>query len=290
MSTQLIKISEIEKRKELMPRQGVSQQVVDDYRASIEFLPPIILGIDDGQLVLLDGWHRLQAYEEEGLEEIPAIINDKIEPADFYFESAKFNKAHGRRLTAAEKRTVSRNLFLEENRSVAEIADATGISERHVRRLVESFNEAKKELAIEKAVKMSQKDNPATGKPFSVREIASALSEEGFDASKSSVGRWLKGARAEADESDFGQSPEQDTELEAVTADDEEVTLPKKDKQDPAQFLSRVMEMITEIEQHQKKVASLTYSKKTLNRIYQSTNILSKKAAELADSTLDYLD
>jgi len=293
MSVTEVAISDIEKRKELMPRAGVSQQVVEDYRASLDFLPPITLGVDNGQLVLLDGWHRLGAYEAEGKDTIPANIVDSIDPNNFFFESAKANKAHGRRLTAAEKRAVSRKLFLEENRSVTEIADATGISERHVRRLVESFNEAKKELAIEKAIKLSKKNSPATGKPHSVREIADILTDEGFDASKSSVGRWLKSARADDEELDeedqIGQGPEEDTTLEDLE-EEEEVILPKKDLQDCKQFLSRVMDMITDVEGQMKKVRGVTYSKRTLNQIYQSVNTMHKKAAELADLALDYLD
>jgi len=278
-----IPIVEIVMRKKLMPRDGIKEAVVEDYRASIEFLPPIKLGIDDGQNVLLDGWHRLLAYKAEGKKTIPAIVDSTIAPEDFYFEAAKANRAHGQRLTATEKRTVSRNLFLKENRSVAEISVATGISERHVRRLVESFNEARKELAREKAGKLAQKKNPDTGKKYTVREIAAILTDDGFDTTKSSVSRWLKDDSAEAEEPVIEAETVEDDDVE----EEEEIQLPKRDKQSSAKFMTRMMETIEDVDLQMKKVKSLTYSAKTLDKIGQLSSTLMKKAADLNDLCLD---
>lgn len=282
MSITEIPIEEIVMRKKLMPRDGIKEAVVEDYRASIEFMPPIKLGVEDGQNVLLDGWHRLLAYKAEGKETIPAIVDPTIAPEDFFFEAAKANRAHGQRLTAAEKRAVSNRLFLQENRSVAEIAVATGISERHIRRLVVSFNEAKKELARERAGKLAQKKNPDTGKNYTVREIADILTDGGFETTKSSVSRWLRDAPAEEEEVPV---------LEAVDDDEveeeEEIQLPKRDKQSSAKFMTRMMETIEDVDLQMKKVKSLTYSAKTLDKIGQLSSTLVKKAAELNDLCLD---
>lgn len=288
MSVTEIPIEEIVMRKKLMPRDGIKEAVVEDYRASIEFLPPIKLGVDDGQNVLLDGWHRLLAYKAEGKKTILAIVDPTIAPEDFYFEAAKANRAHGQRLTATEKRTVSRNLFLKENRSIAEISVATGISERHVRRLVESFNEARKDLAREKAVKLKKRKNPDTGKNYSVREIAAILTDDGFDTTKSSVSRWLQEDKWEKERAEKDEVPE----LEAETVDEDEteedeIKLPKRDKQSCAQFITRMMETIEDVDLQMKKVRGLTYSAKTLDKIGQLSGTLMKKASELNDLCLD---
>lgn len=289
-------IADIVLRKELMPRKGISDAVVMDYKASLEFLPPILLGVDkdeDGKalLILLDGWHRLKAFEEDGSKTIRAVVDKTIHPSNFRAAAARANKAHGRRLTADEKRTVARKLYLEENRDTDFIADVIGCSDRHARRLVESFEKAKRELYMMKAYKMSKKKNPETGKKFTVREVADSLDTPEFQVSKSAVGRWIKKVAkqmvakpevAEVEEIDY----------DAVAADDAadeepEVVLPTKDLQKADEFIKSASEMTSAVQSIHKKASKLTYSKKTLDRIETVVTILKKEIENLENTLLD---
>ena len=289
-------IADIVLRKELMPRKGVSDAVVTDYKASLELLPPILLGVDkdeDGKelLVLLDGWHRLKAFEEERYETIRAVVDRAIHPSNFRAAAARANKAHGRRLTADEKRTVARKLYLEENRDNDFIADVIGCSDRHARRLVESFEAAKRELYMKKAYKLSKKQNPETGKKYTIREVAESLDSPEFQVSKSAAGRWIKKMAKQT-----SVEPEREVEeidYDAVAADEDdadeepEIVLPAKDLQGADEFIKSASEMTSSVQSIHKKASKLTYSKKTIDRIETVVTILKKEIEKLENTLLD---
>jgi ParB-like chromosome segregation protein Spo0J len=292
-----VAIADIVLRKELMPRKGISDAVVMDYKASLEFLPPILLGVDkdeDGKelLVLLDGWHRLKASEEENHKTIKAVVDKTIHPDNFRAAAARANKAHGRRLTADEKRTVARKLYLEENRDTDFIADVIGCSDRHARRLVESFEKAKRELYMMKAYKMSKKKNPETGKKFTVREVADSLDTPEFQVSKSAVGRWIKKMAKQTADAQIPEPEVIEIDYDAVASDDDadeepEVVLPTKDLQKADEFIKSASEMTSAVQSIHKKASKLTYSKTTLDRIETVVTILKKEIENLENTLLD---
>lgn len=289
-----VAIADIVLRKELMPRKGISDAVVMDYKASLELLPPILLGVDkdeDGKelLVLLDGWHRLKAHEEDGFETIRAVVDRTIAKEDFRAAAARANKAHGRRLTADEKRTVARKLYLEENRDTDFIADVIGCSDRHARRLVESFEKAKKELYMMRAFKLSKKKNPETGKKYTVREVADSLDSRDFPVSKSAAGRWIhKMAKQTVAEPEPSGVEEIDYDAIEDEADEEpEIVLPSKDLQGADEFIKSASEMASSVQSIHKKASKMTYSKKTLGRIETVVTILRKEIEKLENTLLD---
>jgi hypothetical protein len=66
----LIPIDQVAFVKELYPRHREDDAVIEQYRASLDLLPPIKVA---RERILVDGLHRLQAFRREGATEIPAI-------------------------------------------------------------------------------------------------------------------------------------------------------------------------------------------------------------------------
>lgn len=89
-------------RAELDP--GAVRRYRDAMRAGCEF-PPIKLAKINGCYLLVDGWHRLEAYE--GSLPIAALVAE-MTPAAARWEAAKANLNHGLPLKAAERREVFR--------------------------------------------------------------------------------------------------------------------------------------------------------------------------------------
>ncbi len=102
-----LKLSQIKKDIALSPREDTSPEVVEDYMACFEQLPPIVVFKvpDQSYYLLADGWHRLAAAGRLNLEEI------EVEARAGSYEDAKeyallANLKHGRPLTRKEKRGV----------------------------------------------------------------------------------------------------------------------------------------------------------------------------------------
>lgn len=89
------------------PRANHSQKQVDLYRSSIEKLPPIEI---NKNMVGIDGYHRCQAFRQEGLEEIPVKI-ENIADEDVLVESIRRNASHGLQLANSDKRRLGAQLY-----------------------------------------------------------------------------------------------------------------------------------------------------------------------------------
>ena len=201
-----IKLDMITLRDDLRPRSIIDDDIVDEYRENIAFLPPILIAIDSAGYVLIDGWHRYRAHEEARRDTIMAILDNELKPEDFFFTAARANKAHGIRFDAWEKKNIAKRLFIKENRTAAEISDAVGCSVRHASELIRELAQEKKQEAIKLAKSLS-----TTG--YSQRDIADELVKRGFKASKSGVDRWLK---PEVEVPQIGESPKRDTSIEGA--------------------------------------------------------------------------
>ncbi|MCK4819545.1 hypothetical protein KA005_27505, partial [bacterium] len=193
-----IDVRNIALRELLSPRDGIEWNIVEEYANNIADLPPILVAIDkaetgepripsiDGKTyVLIDGWHRYHAHKGIRNQTISAIVDAELQPEDFFFRAICANKTHGVRFTAEEKVRISKYLFIQENRSAAEISQAIGCSVRHATDLIKDLAHEKKQKAIELA-----KD--AADRGFSERQIAEYLQNLGYKASKSGVNRWLQ--------------------------------------------------------------------------------------------------
>jgi len=95
---QIIKIDEIVFKEELYPRQSVSYVTAGNYaakmKAGVKF-PPILLGRVNGDLILVDGYHRMLAHQKIKEEYIKAEIKKYTSLKELYKEAVELNNTHG---------------------------------------------------------------------------------------------------------------------------------------------------------------------------------------------------
>ena len=107
MKTQIIKIDSIVRKQELYPRTQVSWYVAYKYseamKAGAKF-PPITVAFLDGKYILVDGWHRINAFKKNGETHTQAEVLKGIDEQQIYIEAVKRNDAHGFPLSAYELR------------------------------------------------------------------------------------------------------------------------------------------------------------------------------------------
>jgi len=94
-------IKDIIYREDLYPRFQASQKLIQQYANSIEYLPPIKVS---QQKILIDGYHRLKAFQLEGKEDIPAEIIEVESEKQLKRLSYQLNSNHGLQLSQDEKR------------------------------------------------------------------------------------------------------------------------------------------------------------------------------------------
>src|ERR1019366_8190017 len=82
--------------KALYPRLREDDAAIERYRTAIDLLPPIVVARGH---VLVDGFHRLQAYRREGRNSISAIDVGNITDAEIFNESIRRNAGHGLQLS-----------------------------------------------------------------------------------------------------------------------------------------------------------------------------------------------
>ena len=121
---QEINITEIDWK--FYPRAEHKQEQVDLYRLAVDSLPPIAV---NQNMLGIDGYHRCQAYRQEGKDTIPAII-EQIEDDAVLYESVKRNSIHGLQLSMSDKRR--NGIALYPQYTVEEIANLLGVNARSV--------------------------------------------------------------------------------------------------------------------------------------------------------------
>lgn len=120
--------------KELYPRLREDDAAIERYRAAIDRLPPIVVA--RGR-VLVDGFHRWQAYKREGLATIDAVDLGDLTDAEIVRESITRNAAHGQQLSARDKERLAGQLWrtfahLSNGERNAEISKLLSVGERIV--------------------------------------------------------------------------------------------------------------------------------------------------------------
>jgi hypothetical protein len=121
----LIPIDEITFVKESYPRLREDDAAIERYRASLDLLPPITVA---RERVLVDGFHRWQAFRREGAAEIPAIDLGNLTDIEILKESIRRNARHGRQLDTKDKRRMAGQLYRQGVRDDAELADLMAIT------------------------------------------------------------------------------------------------------------------------------------------------------------------
>jgi len=150
--TKTINISEVTFKEELYPRFNLNDEIVNQYRSSLDKLPPIVVNED---YILVDGYHRLTAYKMEGKTKIEAKIVD-IPEEDIFLEAVRRNATHGKQLTNTEKKSIARDLYREKWGEITqeEIADLLSVHRVTVSNWVSDINRKKKEERKERAISL----------------------------------------------------------------------------------------------------------------------------------------
>jgi ParB-like chromosome segregation protein Spo0J len=111
--THMVPITNIVVREDLQSRNAMSLEIVEEYaqdlRAGSNFPPIHVVQVDE-QLLLVDGFHRVCAYQKAGLDQIPVRITvGSYTTAVELAVSA--NQIHGLRRTNADKQRAIKLLF-----------------------------------------------------------------------------------------------------------------------------------------------------------------------------------
>lgn len=94
--------SDVVYREDLYPRFKPNPAKIQEYSENIERLPPIELNQDN---ILIDGYHRLKAFETAKIEQIPYILTETKTESELEILAVQRNATHGQQLTQEEKRS-----------------------------------------------------------------------------------------------------------------------------------------------------------------------------------------
>lgn len=124
----LLPISELKLGEKQYPRFGLNEETIKMYRLTLSRLPPVRINFDK---YMLDGYHTRASYEREGKAKIPVQFSD-VANDDVLWESTRLNSAHGLPLKPEEKQDLACR-FVDQGKSVKEIAELFGVSENTIR-------------------------------------------------------------------------------------------------------------------------------------------------------------
>jgi hypothetical protein len=193
--TTLLPIDSIRFVKELYPRLREDDATIQRYRDAIDQLPPIIVARNG---ILVDGFHRWQAYRLEGYTEIEAENLGNLSDSEIFTESIRRNASHGHQLSRKDKQNLAGKLWqafahLSSAERIAEIAETLAVSERSVQTWTKDARKYEKEQQQAEAW-------DAWLDCKSTREIAGPLG-----LNHDTVAAWVSEKRNSAD---FRQAPE----------------------------------------------------------------------------------
>ena len=189
-------VSDVRFVKELYPRLKPNDETIERYRDAIDGLPPIVIARDG---VLVDGYHRWQAFTREGRETISAIDLGNLSDAEIMRESIMRNASHGQQLSKAEKQRLAGGYLwtayshLGNGERIAEIANILAVSQTKIKEWTKEARQGEKEAAQAKAWDLWLDC-------LSERQIA-----ETVGVTQPTVGEWVK-EKVKSDE--FFQPPE----------------------------------------------------------------------------------
>lgn len=134
--TSTIPVDSVRFVKELYPRLREDDAAIERYRDALDNLPPIVVARDN---ILVDGFHRWQAFRREGRSEIPAENLGNLSDAEIFHESIKRNATHGHQLTRKDKQNLAGKLWqtlahMPSAERTADIATTLAVDERSVQR------------------------------------------------------------------------------------------------------------------------------------------------------------
>lgn len=194
-STISLPINRVTFVKALYPRLREDDANIERLRAAIDLVPPIVVARGH---VLVDGFHRWQAFRREGRSSIPAIDLGNITDTEIFNESIRRNAAHGLQLSLRDKEHLTVKLWqtyahLRNGERVAEIAKVLAVSTKSIERWTKDIRALEKE-----AQKNTAWDMWLDG--GTEQQIA-----EEVQVHQTTVGEWIKEKRQQ---SEFLNPPE----------------------------------------------------------------------------------
>ena len=134
-----MKISDIQIRDDLYPRFDKIPAAVSAYAENIEVLPPVEVSQTG---ILIDGYHRLTAHRQAGLDEVPVTVTEVASEKEIYRLAVERNSVHGHQLTLDDKRRYARHIFADNpnwsTEDEAALAKTLSVSERWIRNALSS--------------------------------------------------------------------------------------------------------------------------------------------------------
>lgn len=106
MKSKILKISELVFDKELYPRMDIGWQTAYKYSQEMKagsVFPPIIVGLFQGKLYVVDGWHRIRAKELLKEDHIQGTVKDYENYNDMFLDAIKLNISHGQPFSPQDK-------------------------------------------------------------------------------------------------------------------------------------------------------------------------------------------
>ncbi len=146
---QKIKLDDIVFRKDLYPRLEASPAKIQEYAEHIDRLPPIEI---DQHNILIDGYHRLKAYETVKIDEIDCVITEVESEAQLEQLAVKRNAVYGQQLTQKEKSTYAVKWW--DNLDKQDILDTLSISESTYNRWIKHKQDDKNKRIKEQIISM----------------------------------------------------------------------------------------------------------------------------------------
>lgn len=133
----VVPISQIVIDPTIQPRVGgIDNDHVRALEEAVDSLPPLSVVVLNGGYVLVDGWHRLAALQNQGRLEISVVVLEVPEDDDVHRLAFELNASHGRPLSLADRRAeAERELLANPAVSDREIARHCGLSQPTVAKI-----------------------------------------------------------------------------------------------------------------------------------------------------------
>lgn len=114
MRKDFLKLGQIYVDDKLYPRVAPSKKVIGEYSRDMkkgDVFPPIYVAKFKGKFYLVDGLHRLRAYELNGTEYVQVEVKDNFTSIeDIYLASVRANLKHGSRLNRNDKEKIAKTM------------------------------------------------------------------------------------------------------------------------------------------------------------------------------------
>lgn len=106
MKTKIIQIGEAVCDKEIYPRNLVDWMTIHRYKKAMESkakFPPIVVASFENKLIVVDGFHRLEAYKRNKETHLEVELLEGLDKHQIFIEAVKRNIGHGRQFNSQER-------------------------------------------------------------------------------------------------------------------------------------------------------------------------------------------